>query len=238
MTDFSHYQAIAELFDYPQPDYRARVQNALVVLAERYPEATEILRAFELMLPGEGQTLDEEELDEIQEIFTRSFDVQSITTLGVGYVMFGDDYKRGELLVNLNREQRLVGLHWGSELSDHLPNVLRLLAKWEDPELVVEFVEEVLYRATKRMTAEFETSRMETRNGLYKKHYKTLIDSSQTRGTMFREALRTLLSVLESDFEVSNYVPTEHDNPFLKNLGRELDIEATQGRPTESGRKQ
>ena len=72
-----------------------------------------------------------------REIHTRSFEVQSITTLDVGYVAFGDDYKRGELLVNLNREHEAVGVDCGSELPDHLPNVLRLMARWQDPELVM-----------------------------------------------------------------------------------------------------
>jgi hypothetical protein len=33
-------------------------------------------------------------------LFTRSFDVQAVTTLDLGYIVFGEDYKRGELLVN------------------------------------------------------------------------------------------------------------------------------------------
>ena len=69
--------------------------------------------AFAKALPTDGGPFDPEALDEVQEVFTRSFDVQSITTLGVGYVMFGDDYKRGEMLVNLNRELRDAGIDPG-----------------------------------------------------------------------------------------------------------------------------
>ncbi len=70
--------------------------------------------------------------------------------------MFGDDYKRGELLVNLNREHGAAGIDCGDELPDHLPNVLRLLARWEDRELAAEFAEEILHPALERMVAEFE----------------------------------------------------------------------------------
>ena len=70
--------------------------------------------------------------------------------------MFGDDYKRGELFVNLNREHAKAGVDCGSELPDHLPNVLRSIAKWEHEELVAEFVEEILHPALARMIAEFE----------------------------------------------------------------------------------
>ena len=95
--------------------------------------------------------------------------------------MFGDDYKRGEMLVNLNRELRDHGINCGSELPDHLPNVLRLIARWRDRELAAEFVREILHPALEMMIAEFGQRRMEARNGLYQKHFKTLIVSSAER---------------------------------------------------------
>ncbi len=236
MQTLTHYERLAGLFDYPRSDYSAQVKQICELLEEGYPVAVTELKAFAKGLPSEGDTLSVEALDQIQEIFTRSFDVQSITTLGVGYVMFGDDYKRGELLVNLNREHREAGLACGSELSDHLPNVLRLLAKWQDRDLVVEFVEEVLHPALEMMIAEFGPQRMKQRDGLYKKHFKTLIASSAERGTIFRGALVAVLEVLKEDFGLSEWKPPEQDNDFLRSIGRELDIEANEGRPAASGR--
>ena len=236
MQTLTHYEQLAGLFDYPQSDYPARVRQVCELLEEGYPVALAELTAFANALPDQGDTLSVEALDQIQEIFTRSFDVQSITTLGVGYVMFGDDYKRGELLVNLNRELRDAGLACGSELSDHLPNVLRLLAKWQDRDLVVEFVEEVLHPALEMMIAEFGSQRMKQRDGLYKKHFKTLIVSSAERGTIFRRPLAAVLEVLKEDFGLSAWKPPEQDNDFLRSIGRELDIEANEGRPAASGR--
>ena len=176
-----------------------------------------------------------EALDEVQEIFTRSFDVQAITTLGVGYVMFGDDYKRGEMLVNLNREMRDAGIDCGTELPDHLPTVLRLIARWEDRELAQEFVQEILHPALEGMVAEFSQRRMATREGLYQKHYKTLIISSAERGTMFRAPLAALVEVLKEDFELAEWKPPEVDNDFLGSIGRELEIEANKGKPSPTG---
>ena len=236
MHTLTHYERLAGLFDYPQSDYPAKVKYICELLREGYPLAVTELTAFAQALPSEGDTLSVEALDQIQEIFTRSFDVQSITTLGVGYVMFGDDYKRGELLVNLNREHRDAGLACGSELSDHLPNVLRLIAKWQDRDLVVEFVEEVLHPALEMMIAEFGSQRTRLRNEMYKKHFKTLIASSVERGTIFRRPLVAVLAVLKEDFGLSDWKPPERDNDFLGSVGRELDIEANEGRPAASGR--
>ena len=231
MQPLRHYEQLAALFEYPQRDYPAQVRRACQLLDGRYPTAAARLASFANALPSDGETFSPAALNEVQEIFTRSFDVQPITTLSVGYVMFGDDYKRGELLVNLNRETREAGVSCGSELPDHLPNVLRLIARWQDPELVVEFVEEILHPALQRMIAEFGTERMEQREQLYAKHFKTLIASSAERGTIFREPLAALVAVLREDFGLAESQRPEHKSDFLRSIGRELDIEASEGRP-------
>jgi nitrate reductase assembly molybdenum cofactor insertion protein NarJ len=234
MHPLAHYEQLAALFEYPQPDYPIQVRRLCERLTERYPLAASQLRSFANALPSEGEVFSPEALDDVQEIFTRSFDVQSITTLGVGYVMFGDDYKRGELLVNLNREHQEAGIDCGCELPDHLPNVLRLLAVWRDRETVVEFVEEILHPALQRMIREFGTKRMEQRNRLYRRHFKTLIASSPERGTMFREPLVALVAVLNEDFALSETERPEVVSDFLRSIDRELDIEDSEGRPAQS----
>ena len=221
----SHYEHLARLFDYPRLDYARWVQASYNVLVDRYALAAAEIERFAQALPTSGEDLSPEALDEIQEVFTRTFDVQAVTTLGVGYVMFGDDYKRGEVLVNLSREYATVGIDCGNELPDHLPNVLRLMARWEDRDLAAEFTQELLYPALGRMVAEFEIRRSEERDGLYEKHYRTLIASSAKRRAMFREPLRAVIAVLKADFTLSEWVPPEQDNDFLHAIGRELEIE-------------
>ncbi|MBZ0089425.1 MAG: hypothetical protein K8H90_03495 [Thermoanaerobaculia bacterium] len=231
-----HYDALAGLFDYPKSDYPARVRCALEAVASRCEPAARVLEAFAAALPGSGDAFGPTERDEIQELFTRSFDVQAITTLGVGYVMFGDDYKRGELLVNLGRELRAVGVDGGTELPDHLPNVLRLMARWPDEELVAEFADVVLHPALSRMIAEFDAPRIAERNRLYEKHYKTLIDSSAERCTLFREPLKAVLAVVRAEFALAEWRAPEVDNDFLRSVGRELDLEDEQGSLVQIGR--
>lgn len=231
----SHYEHLAKLFDYPRQDYGRWVQATYNILVDSYPEAAAEIQKFARALPTSSEELSPESLDEIQEIFTRSFDVQAITTLGVGYVMFGDDYKRGEVLVNLSREQDAVGINYADELPDHLPNVLRLMARWEDRELAAEFAQEILYPALERMVAEFEPKRSDERDRLYEKHYRTLIASSAKRRLMFREPLRAVIAVLKRDFELTNWTPPEHAKDFLHAIGRELEIEESDTLPSKVG---
>ncbi|MGE3527442.1 MAG: hypothetical protein AB7I33_16110, partial [Gemmatimonadales bacterium] len=140
-----------------------------------------------------------------------------------------DDYKRGELMVNLSREHAAARIDCGRELPDHLPNVLRLMARWEDRSLAAEFAQEILHPALERMVAEFEPRRSAQRDGLYEKHYKTLIASSPKCGTMFREPLAAVIEVLREDFRLPAWVRPERDSDFLRSIGRELTIEDDQG---------
>jgi nitrate reductase assembly molybdenum cofactor insertion protein NarJ len=235
MRTLDHYQQLAAVFDYPAADLPAQLRGLCESLQSRYPAAASRFEFFAKALPSSGERLSEIELDEVQEIFTRSFDVQAITTLSVGYIVFGDDYKRAELLVNLNREHRDAGLDCGTELSDHLPNVLRLLAKWQDPEIVVEFVEEILHPAIDNMIHEFGADRILERNRLYRKHYKTLIATSPDRGTMYIDALQGLLAVLRQDFDLAEHRRPEQRSDFLRSLGREMEIEAEDASPAQLG---
>jgi len=231
MHPHAHYEHLAKLFDYPWVDYPRWVQSAYDRLAGRCVLAAAHIAEFAQLLPTEGGPLTQEALDEVQEIFTRSFDVQAVTTLSVGYLMFGDDYKRGELLVNLRREQRDVNIDEGTELPDHLPNVLRLLARWEDRELAREFVEEVLHPAVEQMIGEFDARRTAAREELYRKHYKTLIVTSPERGNMFQLPLEALREALKVDFDPPEYRPLDRSGDFLQGLRQELEIEKLEDGP-------
>jgi len=228
MHPATHYEHLARLFDYPRADYPLWVQSVYDLLSGRHVMAAARIAEFAQVLPTDGAPLSQEALDEVQEIFTRSFDVQAITTLSVGYLMFGDDYKRGEVLVNLRREQREVGVDGGHELPDHLPNVLRLVARWEDRDVCREFVGSMLYPAVEQMIREFDVRRTAARNELYRKHYKTLIVTSPERGMMFRLPLEALRDVLRADFEPKEYRPVETSNDFLTGVQREMEIEESE----------
>jgi nitrate reductase assembly molybdenum cofactor insertion protein NarJ len=231
-----HYEHLANLFEYPRRDYPNRVQGAYDALAGRYVIAAAHVGAFAQALPTDGEPFTPEALDEVQEIYTRSFDVQPITTLDVGYVAFGDDYKRGELLVNLGRELRAVNVDVRPELPDHLSNVLRLLARWEDRTLAAEFVQEILRPAIERMVAEFGQLRSSGRDALYRKHFQTLIVSSAERGTIFLDPLAAVLEVLKADFEHHPSGAFSRGNDFLRAIEQELVIEAEEQNPIAGGR--
>lgn len=218
MSALGHYELLAALLEYPDGDYPARVERARAGLTQHHPEAAAHVAALAQALP--------ESPAELQEIYTRSFDVQPVTTLAVGYLLFGDDYKRGELLTHLRREQLATGVDTGVELPDHLPNVLRLVARWADHQLVAELVREILRPAVARMLVDFGPERMAARDLLYERHFRTLIASAPGRACLFRHALEALAAAVDRDFQGTPAVPPEPGGDFLRSIGRELDLEA------------
>ena len=225
---------MAELLDFPGPGFAARGRVLLDLLRKNYPDAADEVELFLDALPQ--RTLD------LQELHTRTFDVQAVTTLGTGYVLFGDDYKRGALLSNLNREHNEADNDCGGELADHLPNVLRLIPKLKDRDLLEELVEQILVPALMLMIREFDPERIAKKNTNYRKHYKTLIDpASGCDSTIYRLALEAVLKVLARDFPVTETMTKLSDwsnrpqtMDFLRLVEKEMDIERN-ANPVNSG---
>jgi nitrate reductase assembly molybdenum cofactor insertion protein NarJ len=219
--DRLHYSLLAALFEYPQADFPQRVEDVSQFLEGRYTKAGASLDQFQALLPASDLLC-------MQELFTRSFDVQAVTTLDIGYVLFGDDYKRGEMLANLNREHLQAGIDCGTELADHLPNILRLLAVLEDQDLVSDLVDVILAPALRGMIGEFSADRVQKRNVSYRKHYKTLIDTPAEGtqvATLYQFALKSLYQVMKQDFVFTESIPLKVTTDFLDSVRLENEIE-------------
>ncbi len=211
-----HYATLSKLFNYPNDNYKTFVKEAVCALAKEYPEANEELEKFFKLLPATTK--------EIQELYTRSFEVQAVTSLEIGYVLYGDDYTRGEVLVRLNQEHKNVNNDLGEELSDHLANVLRLIPKMQDKDLRDDLVRLMLAPAIEIMMNEYSVESMEQKDKLYKKQYKTLIASSFPLG-LFLHLFKALYIVLDSDFSLIKENRPFEDASFLGFLKHELEVE-------------
>jgi nitrate reductase delta subunit len=142
------YDLLAELLEYPGPDVFARAVSARAALAARSPEAAAAIEAF----ASDIAPLDPAE---VEELFTRTFDILAPCCLDVGYQLFGETYKRGLFLVKLRQETRSHGIETGPELPDHLPVVLRLLARLEPTDDPRGLAVEAILPALGKMRATF-----------------------------------------------------------------------------------
>jgi|LSQX01.3.fsa_nt_gb nitrate reductase assembly molybdenum cofactor insertion protein NarJ len=175
MKDLTHYTLLAEMFRYPSDDMKD------------YPEKwNEILSRYDdsLRPPLDRFTahIREKPLSFQQEYYISTFDVQAMCFLDIGYVLYGEDYRRGIFLVNIKKEQIKAKNDCGSELPDHLPNILTLLPKIAEPDLAEELIYSMLIPAINRMVLEFR-------------------DISN----LYKGLLEVLAGIMEADFPCSDF---------------------------------
>lgn len=139
---------VAELLEYPTPGLMATVQAARRAAGSGMPALTAALDRFEAHVAGSSPS-------ELEEVYTRTFDLQAPCCMDIGYQLFGENYARGMFLVRMRGEARAHGIDVGSELPDHLPVVLRLLAVLGPNEDPRGLVEEAILPATQKMVAAF-----------------------------------------------------------------------------------
>lgn len=225
----ANYELLARLFEYPENEsFKNNFSDVNNYFRKTFPEAALSFQPF-------IEFAESASIVEIQELFLRSFDVQSITTLDIGFILFGEDYKRGKLLVHLNEEHRKAGNDCETELSDHLPNLLRLLPKVKDAEMQTEIATLLLLPAIEKMISEFSVEKIEKKDTVYKKHQKVLLEYSQNFRTIYQNCLWPLFLVLQRDFgyepgkingsENSNDYGSQAINTAIKDFSQNIETE-------------
>jgi nitrate reductase delta subunit len=116
------FDALAGLLAYPAPGYAGRLEECRRALEGTVPEAADRLGRLGERLTGRGD-------EEVEELYTRTFDLNPVASLEVGWHLFGENYARGEFLVLMREELRKHGLAESTELPDHLTHVLPALAR-------------------------------------------------------------------------------------------------------------
>ena len=138
------FEPLASLLEYPSSDLNLRVERAKQWLTNQEPEVTVQFISFRRKIRAFS-------VDKLQELYTQTFDLNPVCTLDIGYHVFGENYKRGELLAKLRETEAPFELGQANQLPDHLPVLLRLLTKLEDEELRLALISEILIPALGKM---------------------------------------------------------------------------------------
>ncbi|MBT3934466.1 MAG: hypothetical protein HOD63_09490 [Bacteroidetes bacterium] len=150
MDRIQHYKQIADLFRYPSESLLSQSEEFEKLIQTNY---TNEISKCQLFL-NHVQT---KSLRDLQEYYVSTFDIQALSHLDIGYILFGEDLKRGDFLVKLQQEHIKNKTDLGFELADHLPNVLVLLASTNDSEFADEFVQFILLPALLSMIKGFKS---------------------------------------------------------------------------------
>lgn len=192
------YKYIADLFRYPTVESIDQVRQVSEILRQR-----DVLFHAKF-LPFE-EFFAEKTITELEEYYIRTFDVQATCHLDIGYIIFGDDAKRGRILYHVKEEQEKIDNDCGTDLADFLPNILTLLSKTADEVLVEELSVSILLPALKQIEKKLEND-----NNIYK------------------IPVQILISLLEEDFSNSEFEAAKigvGDKPnFLNNYVSGIDL--------------
>lgn len=198
MSDLTHYTALAEIFRYPKNEMNAFIGAWKNIIATYDPKLMLKLDPFIAHIL-------EKPLSFQQEYYISTFDVQAVCFLDIGYILYGEDYKRGVFLVNIKREQELAGNDCGTELADHLPNILTLLPKLKDVDLAEELIYSLLIPTLKEMISKFRSNT-----------------------NLHKELLELLVAIMEMDYPVSGYEKfdfcAQNKINFLEGFPQEKDM--------------
>ncbi len=215
MKKFEHYNLFADLFRYPSDDYPLRALACMAMLVKSYPEAALEIKPF-------TEYITTRSVDEREELYTKTFDVQPICYLDLGYVIFGEDYKRGAFLLHMQEEQLKIANDCGSDLSDNISNMLTLFTKTENETLVNELAVKIMIPGVEKMIAEFNQARVELKVKILKKLHKAIIQEELNSGNVYRNAFAALLLVLKKDFAHISFdgildplIDVQHHNSFF-----------------------
>jgi len=220
---FAEYLYFAKILDYPTDSLIKDIKHLISLINKNESKVEN-----EIILPIQDflNIISKKNISEIQEIYIKSFEIQSTVTLNIGYLIYGDDYKRAELLINLNNEYKKINIKCENDLSDYLPNILVFLSKCKNIVLINEFVSSFLIPSLKVMIDEFAPDKIDERNKMYKKHHKTLIEDSKYTRYIYRLLLDALLVSLCDNFDIKSKIKNKIKTiSFSRNIEQEIILE-------------
>jgi nitrate reductase molybdenum cofactor assembly chaperone NarJ/NarW len=116
------YERFAELLEYPTPALSQQARACAERLRKLNSQAATPLDGF-------CHSIQELPTSQMEELYTCTFDVQPVCYPYIGYHLYGESYKRGAFMAQLNEDYHKHGFSAGNELPDHVAIVLRFLAQ-------------------------------------------------------------------------------------------------------------
>ncbi len=167
------YLLFAEILEYPTHSLYECFEECISVLSSLKSEAAKIMKDFQSHLARMS-------LAQMQEMYTRTFDLQPACYPYLGHHLFGEDYRRGSFMAGLMRHYRSYDFSPGRELPDHIAVILRFLAQYSGSKENEEIVPECLIPAVEKML-----SGLKDKGNPYNGVLQALLVTLQTRSHIF-----------------------------------------------------
>ncbi len=139
------YELFSAILDYPDLKLSERVDETIALLSSFHGKAATLLREFQTFLAKTP-------MGTVEEIYSKTFDLQAVCYPYVGYHLFGEDHRRALFMAGLKGDYKANQFSCGNELPDHLGVMLRFLGK-ENQDGRDEMIDLCIIPALKKMVA-------------------------------------------------------------------------------------
>ncbi len=135
------------LLDYPDSEFLLNLKMQVKSVMSSYPKTTKPLNTFLSKCKEMSQ-------GELEELYTRTFDLAAIASPYItGYIYGDENFDRGTLMACLSENYSQLGFDLKGELPDHLSVLLRF-SSWLDEEALNELIEYCLLKPVAEMVSQ------------------------------------------------------------------------------------
>lgn len=164
MNRWNMLDDISRLINYPNENYKNYLSEFSIKLktadeirpieiSESIPK--EVLKSLTEKYIEFHNSIKNLSREELEELYTQTFDINPVSSLEIGWHLFGETYERGTFLVKMRETLRELAVEESSELPDHITHVLLAISRMESEERS-EFSEMFLVPALNKIIAAFE----------------------------------------------------------------------------------
>jgi nitrate reductase molybdenum cofactor assembly chaperone NarJ/NarW len=141
------YNLFASVLEYPTTALCVQVDVVASILHASHPQSEVQITIFQ-------EYVNCHTLAALEELYTRTFDLQGVCCPYVGHQLFGESFKRSQFMACLNHAYHARQFSSGAELPDHVSVILRFLALGTGDEFTQALVCEGLMLAVTKMINE------------------------------------------------------------------------------------
>ena len=118
------FDSIARVLSYPGEEYMRNVAQCRNLCAASRFDSIEVGRTVLAKLDGFNTAISGLSAGGLEELYTHTFDINPVSSLEVGWHLYGETYERGAFLVQMRDLLRQCSIEESSELPDHLTHTL------------------------------------------------------------------------------------------------------------------
>ncbi len=197
------FRLFADLLEYPGSDLKESARECEALITSKDAKTGALLGKFFTFV-------EKSSLEQMQEVYTTTFDLGATYHPYVGYHLLGESYKRSAFMLELKERFRAEGfVAKEKELPDHLAVLLRFMSVCHNEDTVHELASEGILPVLKKMLKENKQADSLDHDS-ENPGFKTEERKMKRRTGPYRNVLRALRLVLQQQYPIMKKEEVTH----------------------------